>query len=89
LLEKVPGWKEKMNRSFPLIITAIVILIIFSPVSRAADVQIPFLPGEKLTLHVRWAFIPAGEVQLEILPFEVVNGVKSYRSRVNPNEMSS
>jgi hypothetical protein len=78
LLEKVPGWKEKMNRSFPLIITAIVILIIFSPVSRAADVQIPFLPGEKLTLHVRWAFIPAGEVQLEILPFEVVNGVKSY-----------
>jgi hypothetical protein len=78
LLKKGPGWKEKMNRSFPLIIAAILTLITFSPVSRAADVQIPFLPGEKLTLQVRWAFIPAGEIQLEILPFEVVNGVKSY-----------
>ena len=31
-----------------------------------------------MTLLVRWAFIPAGEVQLETLPFETVNGVKSY-----------
>ena len=31
-----------------------------------------------MTLQVRWAFIPAGEVVLEILPFETVNGVRSY-----------
>ncbi len=67
-----------MKRSFPLIFTAFVTLTTFSPVSRAANMQIPFLPGEKLTLQVRWAFIPAGEIQLEILPFEMVKGVKSY-----------
>ena len=67
-----------MKRSSILLFIASVALIIFSPLTRAANVQIPFSPGEKLTLKVRWAFIPAGEVQLEILPFEMVNGVKSY-----------
>jgi hypothetical protein len=27
---------------------------------------------------VKWAFIPAGEVMLEVLPLETINGVKSY-----------
>ena len=67
-----------MKRSSILLFIASVALIIFSPLTLAARVQIPFSPGEKLTLKVRWAFIPAGEVQLEILPFEMVNGVKSY-----------
>ena len=67
-----------MKRSSILLFIASVALIIFSPLTRAANVQIPFSPGEKLTLRVRWAFIPAGEVQLEILPFKMVNGVKSY-----------
>ncbi len=67
-----------MKQSFTLIFTVIVVLTILSSVSRAGNGQIPFLPGEKLTFQVRWAFIPAGEIQLEILPFEMVNGVKSY-----------
>ena len=31
-----------------------------------------------MILQVRWAFIPAGDVVLEILPSEMVNGVQSY-----------
>jgi hypothetical protein len=40
--------------------------------------RLPFRPGEKLTFQVRWAFIPAGEAVLEVLPVETVNTVKSY-----------
>lgn len=38
----------------------------------------PFYPGEKLTLEVKWGFIPAGVAVLEILPVKTVNGVQSY-----------
>ena len=54
------------------------VLLILSGVSHGGDSRIPFSPGEKMTLQVRWAFIPAGVVVLEILPFEKVNGMKSY-----------
>lgn len=67
-----------MKRTFILFFVTTISLMTFSPLTRAANVEIPFFPGEKLTLQVRWAFIPAGEVQLEILPFEMVKGVKSY-----------
>lgn len=67
-----------MKRSFTFFLTALIGITIFSSFSNAGERQIPFSPGEKMTLRVRWAFIPAGEVQLEILPFEMVNGVKSY-----------
>lgn len=72
------GRKEKMKRSHPLIFAAIIGTLILSGVSHGGERQIPFSPGEKITLRVRWAFIPAGEVVLEILPFEMVNGMKSY-----------
>jgi len=42
------------------------------------EVTFPFKPGEKLTFQVKWAFIPAAEAVLEILPLESVNGVKAY-----------
>jgi hypothetical protein len=40
--------------------------------------RIPFSPGEKLHFEVRWAFIPAAEGVLEILPMETIDGVKCY-----------
>jgi hypothetical protein len=43
-----------------------------------AEPTFPFEPGEKLTFEVRWAFIPAAEAVLEILPMETVNGRKAY-----------
>ena len=39
----------------------------------------PFHPGERLTFQVKWAFMPAGEAVLEVIPTESVNGLKSYR----------
>jgi hypothetical protein len=70
--------ETKMKQSIPVCFTIIIGIIALSSLSAAGERRIPFLPGEKMTLRVRWAFIPAGEVQLEILPFRTVNGVKSY-----------
>jgi hypothetical protein len=39
---------------------------------------IPFQPGEKLTYKGTWGIIPAGELTLEVLPIETVNGVEIY-----------
>jgi hypothetical protein len=62
-------------------------LSFYTPVD--ADVKaFPFLPGEKLTFRVRWAFITAGEAILEVRPIETVNGIRAYHfvltARTNP-----
>jgi hypothetical protein len=44
----------------------------------AGQKRLPFCPGEKLVFQVKWAFIPAAEGVLEVLPLEEINGVKSY-----------
>lgn len=67
-----------MKRLSLLLLLSILGQLILSSVSHGGESRIPFSPGEKMTLQVRWAFIPAGEVVLEILPFEKVNGMKSY-----------
>lgn len=46
--------------------------------SKAEEMSFPFNPGEKLTFVLKWTFIPAGEAVLEVLPIEIVNGIKSY-----------
>ena len=46
--------------------------------TRAAVNRLPFFPGEKLTFQVRWSFIPAGKVVLEILPVETLDGLSAY-----------
>jgi len=61
-----------------LLLPVIMIFLILSSICHGGKREIPFSPGERLTFQVRWAFIPAGEVVLEILPFENVNGIKSY-----------
>jgi hypothetical protein len=45
---------------------------------RAEEKRIPFSPGEKLFFEVRWAFIPAAEGVIEILPMETIDGRKCY-----------
>jgi hypothetical protein len=40
--------------------------------------EIPFQPGEKLTYKGTWGIIPAGELTLEVLPKETINGVETY-----------
>ena len=46
--------------------------------AKAAERKIPFFPGEKLTYEGKWGVIPAGEVTLEVLPKETINGVEAY-----------
>jgi hypothetical protein len=40
--------------------------------------EIPFQLGEKLTYRGTWGIIPAGELTLEVLPKETINGIESY-----------
>ena len=63
-------------RHLPLLLAA---LITFTgAVADGAGTDLPFHPGERLTFRVRWAFFPAGEAVLEILPQETVNGIRAY-----------
>jgi hypothetical protein len=39
---------------------------------------VPFAPGEKVMYGGRWGIIPAGEVTLEVLPMEKIQGVEAY-----------
>ncbi|MFC1884583.1 DUF3108 domain-containing protein [Thermodesulfobacteriota bacterium] len=43
----------------------------------ADDQHLPFRPGEKLTMNVKWGVIPAGQATLEVLPHKEINGVKT------------
>jgi len=38
----------------------------------------PFHPGEELTYRAKWGFMQAGELTLEVLPIETIDGVKAY-----------
>jgi len=68
-------------RFFLFILSILWLLLSTSSFGAGTDVvekKIPFYPGERLTFQVRWLAIPAGEAVLEILPFETINGVKSF-----------
>jgi hypothetical protein len=59
----------------------LVIFSLFTPIiggTRASTKPFPFHPGEKLTYRARWGFIQAGELTLEVLPIETIDGVKAY-----------
>jgi hypothetical protein len=43
-------------------------------VSAAGSLQLPFATGEKLTFHLRWGIISAGEATLEVHPPEQIGG---------------
>ena len=57
---------------------AILHMVCHGETTRAAVYHLPFSPGEKLMFQVRWSFIPAGKVVLEILPVETVEGFRAY-----------
>ncbi len=65
-----------------MILSLILILFLHSSsISGSARIftgKIPFSPGEKLTYEGKWGPIPAGEVTLEVLPKETINGVAAY-----------
>ncbi len=49
---------------------------------------LPFLPGEKLVFGLKWAFIPAGQAVLEVMPDTVYKGqpAKHFRLTARTNE---
>src|SRR3972149_10874665 len=49
-----------------------------SETTKIFNKKIPFSPGEKLTYRGAWGPIPAGEVTLEVLPKETINGMETY-----------
>jgi len=53
------------------------VLLLFPLPAEAEKGEVPFQPGERLTFHVRWAFIHAGEGTLEVHPVTEVNGSRA------------
>jgi len=60
------------------LLTAMAHMACHGQTTSAAVNRLPFSPGEKLTFQVRWSFIPAGKVVLEILPIATVDGLSAY-----------
>ena len=67
-----------MMRYRMFIATMLIFICSFVSEARASEEHRPFRPGEKLRFVLKWTFIKAGEATLEVLPFETVNGVRSY-----------
>lgn len=63
---------------FACIIAGIITVCSFTTSIKAAEIDFPFYPGEKLTYQLKWSLIPAGKAVLEVLPMETINGIKSY-----------
>ena len=67
------------NRSKPGLLVFMVFTLFFCLSGNAISAEhgITFAPGEKMTFQVRWAFIPAGEAVIELLPEKNLNGIQS------------
>jgi hypothetical protein len=60
------------------IILAGTLFFTLSAAGLASTVEHRIIPGEKLTYELRWENIPAGEMQLEILPITSIGGTRAY-----------
>jgi hypothetical protein len=71
------------RRSAKPLILAFIFVLFFYPAlvnggARITNKEIPFSPGERLTYEGYWGPIPAGDVTLEVLPKETIDGVEAY-----------
>lgn len=72
-----------------IMLLALVVLITASPallhsteLEPDTSTSMPFAPGERLRFRLRWTVVPAGEAILEVLPFQNIEGQKSYHFRL-------
>lgn len=81
IVSRPKGIYRRLTKSIIFVLFPIMILN-FSLISVADKVprgrEIPFQPGEKLTYKGTWGIIPAGELTLEVLPKETINGIETY-----------
>jgi hypothetical protein len=69
--------RNKSN-SFSILFIILAICLISTTASFANPAANRLVPGEKLTYAVRWENIPAGELQLEILPITTIQGTAAF-----------
>jgi hypothetical protein len=71
---------REMTKSVIFVLISVLLLYpsLISSQDRLLHKKVPFSPGEKLTYQGRWGIIDAGEVTLEVLPREVIDGVEAY-----------
>lgn len=67
-----------MKFGFTSILSVLLVTVGLAGITSADENTFPFFPTEKLTLQVRWSFLPAGKAVLEIYPMETVNGHSAY-----------
>jgi hypothetical protein len=86
---KFMGSLESAAASCLTMLLAVVVLITASPdllksAERKADpsASMPFAPGERLRFRLRWTVVPAGEAILEVLPFQTIDGQRTYHFRL-------
>src|SRR3990170_4024184 len=73
------GFYQKLKKYLLLALVSMIFLHIsfVSGGARAFETQ-PFHPGEKATYKARCGVLPAGQVTMEVLPMETIDGVKAY-----------
>ncbi len=68
-----------IRQKIKLIVAAAIIVYGTPTQIPTADASpLPFSPGEKLKYALRWGNIPAGKLELEVLPITTVNGEPAY-----------
>lgn len=65
-----------------VLLLAFILAMVSSPCyggnAQGLDKKVPFSPGERLTYRGRWGVLQAGNVTLEVLPRETINGTEAY-----------
>lgn len=66
------------KRLLPILLISLPVLFIMVTTSLANQAASLLTPGEKLTYALRWENIPAGVLQLEILPVTTIQGTEAF-----------
>jgi len=64
--------------SIPWFLIIVSLLSVPMGPAAAAQADLPFRPGEKLTFVLKWEFVPAGEAVLEVRPIQMINGAEAF-----------
>ena len=74
-----PAGSEVMGKVVGLTFLFFITFFIILPCRGSESPSVtPFQVGEKLTFHLKWMNIKAGEATLQVLPMETINGLLSY-----------